>query len=89
LSLSDLIPQLLSSIEAEDDFPQDIFQAQVCLGWVHWTLSEPALAALRLPKDLDATMHDLTGDGQGISGWTEVCVIKAGFMKGLVPSDSS
>ncbi|KAK2765994.1 hypothetical protein FQN54_007509 [Arachnomyces sp. PD_36] len=85
-SLSELIPPLLSSIEEENDFPQDIFQAQVCLGWVHWTLTEPALAALRLPKDLDVTMHDLSGDGQGISSWTEVCVIKAGFMKGTAQS---
>lgn len=84
-SLSDLIPLLLSSIEEENDFPQDIFQAQVCLGWVHWTLSEPALAALRLPKDLDVTMHDLSDDGQEISSWTEVSVIKAGYMKGSAP----
>ncbi|KAK2736368.1 hypothetical protein FQN55_001663 [Onygenales sp. PD_40] len=80
--LHDLIPGLLSVMEEDGNFPQDVFQAQVCLGWLHWTLSEPALAASRLPKDFDVTLHMLSGDGQALSSWTEVCIIKGGYMKG-------
>ncbi|KKZ66162.1 hypothetical protein EMCG_01139 [[Emmonsia] crescens] len=80
--LHDLIPGLLSVMEEEGNPPQDVFQAQVCLGWLHWTLSEPALASSRLPKDFDLTLHTLSGDHQVLSPWTEVCIIKGGYMKG-------
>ncbi|EGC48903.1 filamentation protein [Histoplasma capsulatum var. duboisii H88] len=80
--LHDLIPGLLSVMEEEGSLPQDVFQAQVCLGWLHWTLSEPALASSRLPKDFDVTLRRLFGDEQVLSPWTEVCIIKGGYMKG-------
>ncbi|KLJ12970.1 hypothetical protein EMPG_12069 [Blastomyces silverae] len=80
--LHDLIPGLLSVMGEEGNPPQDVFQAQVCLGWLHWALSEPALAASRLPKDFDITLHMLSGDQQVLSPWTEVCIIKGGYMKG-------
>ncbi|EEQ87072.2 filamentation protein [Blastomyces dermatitidis ER-3] len=80
--LHDLIPGLLSVMGEEGSPPQDVFQAQVCLGWLHWALSEPALAASRLPKDFDITLHMLSGDQQVLSPWTEVCIIKGGYMKG-------
>lgn len=70
-------------MEEEGSLPQDVFQAQVCLGWLHWTLSEPALASSRLPKDFDVTLRRLFGDEQVLSPWTEVCIIKGGYMKGM------
>jgi hypothetical protein len=84
--LIELIPALLAAVEEEVNFPQDVFQAQVCLGWLHWTLSEPNLAASRLPRDFDATLHTLSGDGQLLSAWTEVCIVKGGYMKGMASS---
>lgn len=62
---------------------QDIFQARVCLGWLHWSLSEPALAVSRLPRDFEETIQALS-EGEGLAPWTEVCVIKAGYIKGMV-----
>ncbi|GAD91950.1 filamentation protein [Paecilomyces variotii No. 5] len=80
--LSELIPTLLSVIEEAQGTPQDIFQAQVCLGWVHWVLSEPALAAARLPKDFYATVQTLSEEGEALSPWTEVCLVKGCYLKG-------
>jgi hypothetical protein len=87
--LIELIPALLSAVEEEVNFPQDVFQAQVCLGWLHWTLSEPNLAMSRLPRDFNATLHTLSGDGQLLSAWTEVCIVKGGYMKGMASSTYS
>lgn len=69
-------------MEEEGSSPQDVFQAQVCLGWLHWTLSEPALASSRLPKDFEMTLQMLSEEGQILSPWTEVCIVKGGYMKG-------
>lgn len=83
-NLSDLIPELIAAIEAAEGTPEDVFQAQVCLGWVHWTLSEPGLAVVRLPKDLDdSTVASLSEGGKGLTKWTEVCIVKAGYIKSM------
>ncbi|KAE8383213.1 hypothetical protein BDV26DRAFT_251897 [Aspergillus bertholletiae] len=81
-ALAELIPHLLSTVERADGPPQDIFQAQVCLGWVHWTLNEPGLAVARLPDDFDETVHKLTGSGEELSPWTKICMAKACYLKG-------
>ncbi|EED18194.1 filamentation protein (Rhf1), putative [Talaromyces stipitatus ATCC 10500] len=81
-NLSELIPELIAAIEAADGTPQDIFQAQVCLGWIHWTLSEPGLAVVRLPKEFDdTTIASLSEGERGLTKWTEVCIVKAGYIK--------
>lgn len=82
-NLPELIPALLTTIENNDGTPEDILQAQVCLGWIHWALSEPALAAGRLPKDFAATVDEMTAGGQAPSGWTEVCLVKGCYIKGI------
>ena len=86
-SLNELIPQLLSAIDEAQGLPQDIFQAQVCLGWVHWTLSEPALTIARLPKSFDdKTIASLSYGTKEISRWTEACAVKGCYMKGFIPN---
>lgn len=85
-SLSEFIPQLLSAIDEEKDFPEDAIQAQVCLGWIHWALSEPGLAASRLPKDFAQVLRPLLSSG-GLSEWTEICIAKGVYFKGTTPSD--
>ncbi|OJJ48870.1 hypothetical protein ASPZODRAFT_139827 [Penicilliopsis zonata CBS 506.65] len=81
--LSELIPSLLSIIETADGSPQDIFQAQACLAWLHWTLNEPGLALARLPKDYGDTVNSLsTTGGEELSPWTEVCLVRACYIKG-------
>lgn len=82
-NLPELIPALLTTIENNDGTPEDIVQAQVCLGWIHWALSEPALAAGRLPKDFAATVDEMTARGQAPSAWTEVCLVKGCYIKGI------
>ena len=76
------IPHLLDVIEKERRYMEDEFQAQVCLGWVHWYLDEPALAAGRLPKDVEQEFAQLDGTNKESVGWTKVCAIKASYIKG-------
>ncbi|KAI9041654.1 putative filamentation protein (Rhf1) [Aspergillus affinis] len=80
-SLPELIPSLLSTVERGGESKQDTFQAQVCLGWVHWTLNEPGLAVARLPRDFEETINDLATEGP-LSPWTEVCIVKGCYLKG-------
>lgn len=81
-SLSELIPPLLSIVEEKSEPPQAIFEVQVCLGWIHFALSEPGLAASRLPGDFDAVLRDFTRQGKATNGWTEVCIVKGACLKG-------
>lgn len=81
-NLPELIPALLTTIENNDGAPQEIVQAQVCLGWVHWALGEPKLAALRLPSNFTTTVNALLHDGKALSSWTEVCLVKGCYIKG-------
>ncbi|KAJ5921224.1 hypothetical protein N7466_009550 [Penicillium verhagenii] len=85
-NLPELIPALLTTIENNDGTPQEILQAQVCLGWVHWTLNEPGLAASRLPKNFAATVDSLFSEGHDLSDWTEVCLVKGCYIKGSAQS---
>ncbi|KAJ5343120.1 uncharacterized protein N7506_002944 [Penicillium brevicompactum] len=80
-SLVELIPALLMTIENSDGSPQELLQAQVCLGWIHWVLNEPGLAAARLPRDFAATVDSLAGGGEEPTPWTEVCLVKGCYIK--------
>ncbi|KAL4746561.1 hypothetical protein BDW72DRAFT_184617 [Aspergillus terricola var. indicus] len=82
IDLSELIPSLLSTIDKADGSKQEIFQAQVCLGWVHYTLNEPGLAAARLPKDFKEELDNLTATGDELSPWTRACFVKGCYIKG-------
>lgn len=77
-NLYELIPSLLSILEQADEYPQDIFQAQACLGWIHWTLNEPGVAASRLPNDFGEVLQEI---GQDFSPWLLVCLIKGCYFK--------
>ncbi|KAJ5287185.1 hypothetical protein N7478_002871 [Penicillium angulare] len=85
-NLPELIPALLTTIENNDGTPQEIVQARVCLGWIHWTLNEPGLAASRLPKDFTGTIDALLNEGHDLSMWTEVCLVKGCYIKGSAQS---
>jgi hypothetical protein len=82
-NLVELIPALLTTIESNDGSPQEILQAQVCLGWIHWVLNEPALAAARLPASFTDTVDSLASGGEAPTAWTEVCLVKGCYIKGL------
>jgi hypothetical protein len=88
-NLVELIPALLVTIENNDGSPQELLQAQVCLGWIHSVLNEPALSAARLPKDFAATLDSLAGGGEEPTAWTEVCLVKGCYIKGMFTSFAS
>jgi hypothetical protein len=71
------------TIDNNDGSPQELLQAQVCLGWIHWVLNEPGLSAARLPKDFTATIDSLASGGEQPTPWTEVCIVKGCYIKGM------
>jgi hypothetical protein len=73
---------LLDAIDKERTYVEDDFQAQVCLGWIHWHLGEPALAVARLPKSIEAEFSQLDGTNKESAEWTKVCALKASCIKG-------
>ena len=81
-SISRYIPLLLEAIEKEKTYAEDEFQAQVCLGWIHWQLGEPSLAASRLPRNVEQDFAQLDGTNKESSEWTKVCALKASYIKG-------
>ncbi|KAK0100012.1 hypothetical protein ONS95_013171 [Cadophora gregata] len=81
-SVSRYIPLLLEAIEKEGAHVEDEFQAQVCVGWIHWHLGEPSLAAARLPKSIEQEFSQLDGTNKESAEWTKVCALKACYIKG-------
>jgi hypothetical protein len=80
--LSKIIPSLLTAIDEDGDIKEHVFQATVCLGWLHYVLEEPGLAVARLPKEFAHDISDLSSQSGSLSGWTRVCIIKGAFLKG-------
>jgi tetratricopeptide (TPR) repeat protein len=68
--------------------PEDVLQAQTCAAWKHWVLSEPDLAVPALPQDISAAVQNLTGIGKTTSAWTDICLIKAAYIKGTAQSQT-
>ncbi|KAG0155752.1 hypothetical protein PDIDSM_2925 [Penicillium digitatum] len=84
--LVELIPALLMTIENSDGSPQELFQAQVCVGWIHWALDDQGLSVSRLPKDFAATLDSLASGGEQPTSWTEVCLVKGCYIKATAQS---
>jgi tetratricopeptide (TPR) repeat protein len=61
---------------------EDGFQAEVCLGWLYWHLSDPASAISALPNSIEQEFAQLEGTGKDSTGWTKVCALKAAYIKG-------
>lgn len=80
LDVSSKLPQLLSVIDGENHFPEDRFQAQVCVGWLHWVVAEYSLAVVRLPKSLDEQEPQLDAT-ETTSEWTNVCALKSAYLR--------
>ncbi|EEY16492.1 conserved hypothetical protein [Verticillium alfalfae VaMs.102] len=79
IDTAEQISKLLETIENDDLHPEDKFQAQVAVGWVHWTSKEYRLAATRLPSTLD--QQNIQDPDNKVSEWTSVCSLKAAYLK--------
>ena len=80
LDASAQVPRLLEAIEAEANFVQDRFQAQICTGWLYWVVGEYNLALVRLPESLDPEHTQIDNFGSA-SDWTKVCALKASYLR--------
>jgi tetratricopeptide (TPR) repeat protein len=80
--LTRLISPLLEVIERQKTYVEDDFQARVCLGWVHWVLGEPGLAASRLPGSVEQDFSQLEGTNKESTMWSKVCALQATYIKG-------
>lgn len=74
LDITTLLPKLLEAIDNEHTFHEDKYQAQVCVGWLHWAVGEYSIAVTRLPSVLEQ-------DPEEVSEWTRVCTLKAAYLK--------
>ncbi|KAI0971057.1 hypothetical protein F4678DRAFT_461603 [Xylaria arbuscula] len=75
-----VLPKLLEAIDAERTYPQDRFQAQVCLAWLHWNVSEYEQVLTRLPTDEEKELLPLN-QADGVSECTRVYALKATYLK--------
>lgn len=80
LDVAQLVPRLLGAIDAEASVTEDKYQAQVCVGWIHWTVGDYTEASVRLPQNLENELGQID-QPSGISEWTRVCSIKAAYLK--------
>lgn len=76
------MPEILTALKYGNPTPEDTFQAEVCLSWLHWTIGEPSLALSRLPTHLEQIPHTLGQNGETLAGWTHVCIVKGAYIRG-------
>ncbi|KAK2604435.1 hypothetical protein N8I77_007366 [Diaporthe amygdali] len=72
------LPKLLTLIDEEHTYAEDRFQAQVCVGWLHWVVGEYNLAFVRLPEGLEENQVESLDN---ISEWTRVCMLKSAYLR--------
>ncbi|KPM42618.1 hypothetical protein AK830_g3922 [Neonectria ditissima] len=80
IDLASQLPKLLQSIDEETSYADDRFQAQVCLGWLHWVLGEYDLAAAHLPA-LPQPEDGQINPADKSAEWSSVCALKAAYLK--------
>ena len=84
-----MLPRLRAALDEETKHPEDKFHAQVCVGWLLWTVGEYDEAQLQLPQSLEDTYSQFE-NAESLSEWTRVCTLKAAYLKAncLSRSDS-
>ena len=80
--VSQWIAPLREAVENETAFDEDVFQARVCLGWLHWTMGELEKALAQLPSEYDSVVEQLSGKEIVLAGWTHVSVVKGVYLRG-------
>lgn len=88
-ALEQAVPRLTSALQEPVAYPEDVFQARICLASVHWTLSNPALTLQNIPEDVYEAYRNVTkGNREGI-GWSSICAIKGAYIRGQRTSPAS
>ena len=80
LEVPEQLAKLLAAIEEGDISPEERFQAQVCMGWLHWIVKEYGQAGSRLPENFDQEYPQFE-DYSAITEWTKVCALKSTYLK--------
>ncbi|RYP45927.1 hypothetical protein DL768_007795 [Monosporascus sp. mg162] len=80
LDVAQLLPKLRGAFDQETKYPEDRFQAQVCVGWLLWTAGEYDEAQTLLPQNLE-TEYAKFPQPETLSEWTKVCSLKAAYLK--------
>ncbi|KAH7170224.1 hypothetical protein EDB81DRAFT_774774 [Dactylonectria macrodidyma] len=80
VDVADQLPKLVQAIDDEISHPDDRFQAQVCVGWLHWVLGEYDLCAAQLP-DIPTLEDGQINPADKSAEWSTVCTLKAAYLK--------
>lgn len=78
LDVASRIPNLENAIDAESHNKQDVFQARVCVGWLHWVVADYGQALNSLPDSLDSIGLE---NRDSLTEWTSVCAMKSSYLK--------
>ncbi|OAL66497.1 hypothetical protein A7C99_1883 [Trichophyton rubrum] len=90
-SLRECIPDLQSVQADGQNTPEDTFQAQICLAWLFWELSDPEEATASLPQEFERTVRSLTtGAAEELSSGKEHALqtFKSTFSWAATPASS-
>ena len=82
-TLSQLVPSLQAAAEKEKTFKEDVFQAQICSGWIYSVIGDHTLALSTLPSAFDRVSDRLSRDGGITARWTLVCIVKGAYLRGM------
>ncbi|KAH7037979.1 putative filamentation protein Rhf1 [Microdochium trichocladiopsis] len=80
LDAATLAPRLLEVLENESKYPEERYQARVCVGWLYWAVGEYELASEQLSLAISGSDAEL-GDVSTLGEWTRVCMLKAAYLK--------
>ena len=80
--LSQLVSPLSVAIENEKTFPEDAFQARVCLCWIYWTIRKPDLVVLELAVILGTAICQFGQEGKDTAGATHVALLRGIYLRG-------
>ena len=80
--VSRLKTSLLAAVENENDFPDDAFEAKVCLAWLDWAIGDTNHAMSRIHADLGSMRERLIENDKSLTAWTQVCIVKAAYIQG-------
>lgn len=81
--LRPLIAPLVDAITQPNDYPEDVFQASVCLAWLHWILQERDQALAQLHDEPAPAYAAASTPNSRSTEWVQVCAIKYAYMKGI------